>query len=239
VYLLAVLLAVSLTWNLPDPTPLIAVPLGLWAAVVAAFALLPAGLFARDRLIPPVPLRYTGMLRATYISGLVVALAWAERVLPAPVTGYFLLLWVVPLFTSFAFFMMLRQVVQHGNADRGRLTNTRAFRVNPAVRFAVFPFGQDDHLAHHLYVTVPHYRLRALHRLLTEYPEYREAVVVDGCFRGRGDRPAVLDVLGPAHAGRGAEPHVENEVLDVAAFEDREAIERDGELSRRGAPAAG
>lgn len=30
--------------------------------------------------------------------------------------------------TSFPFFMALRQVIQHGNGDRGRLSNTRVFR---------------------------------------------------------------------------------------------------------------
>jgi hypothetical protein len=129
-------------------------------------------------------------------------------------------------------------VVQHGNADRGKLTNTRTFMVNRVINFAVFPIGQDYHLPHHLYVTVPHYRLRALHELLMQYPEYLgEAVVVEGYFFPRVRppvNPTVLDVVGPAHAPLGHVPHIENEVLDVGDFEDRAAIEREGELSRGG-----
>ena len=30
------------------------------------------------------------------------------------------------------------------------------------IRFAVFPMGQDYHLPHHMFCTVPHYRLRDL-----------------------------------------------------------------------------
>jgi fatty acid desaturase len=236
---LLVLVTLLLTWNRPDPTPLAAISLGLWLGVLAAFAVLPARSYMRNRLTPPVPLRYTGMLRATHTVGLLVALAWAERLLAAPVSAYFLLLWVAPLFTSFTFFMLLRQVVQHGNADRGRLTNTRTFCVNPLINFAVFPHGQEYHLAHHLFVTIPHYRLKTLHALLTDYPEYRErGVVVEGYFfpPARPPKgPTVLEVVGPAHAGGRTEVHIENEVLEVGAFEDREAIEREGELSHRGA----
>jgi len=35
----------------------------------------------------------------------------------APAAVYYFLLWVVPLLTSFSFFMILRQLVQHGNGD--------------------------------------------------------------------------------------------------------------------------
>ena len=61
------------------------------------------------------------------------------------------LLWVVPLFTSFAFFMILRQLVQHGNGGRGWVNNTRTFLVGRSIRFAVFPMGQDYHLPHHMF----------------------------------------------------------------------------------------
>jgi fatty acid desaturase len=176
------------------------------------------------------------MLRVTFITLVFVSLAWLERLTPAPATMYYVLLWLLPLFTSFAFFMMLRQVVQHGNADRGKLTNTRTFLVNRAINFAVFPIGQEYHLPHHLYVTIPHYRLKALHELLMEYPEYRdEAVVVEGYFFPKERppvNPTVLDVVGPAYAATGHAAHIENEVLEVGNFQDRSEIEREGERSR-------
>ena len=140
----------------------------------------------------------------------------------------------MPIFTSFAFFMILRQIVQHGNGGRGWLTNTRVFLLRPLIRFSVFPIGQDYHLPHHLYATVPHYRLRRLHELLLDYPEYREqAVVVEGYFlppHTPQTRPTVLDVLGPAYAPRDLrEVHIDNTVLEDDVVEEKAEI-----LPRRG-----
>ena len=101
----------------------------------------------------------------------------------APAWTYYGHLWVLPLFTTFPLFMIMRQWVQHGNADRGRYTNTRVFLVNPFIRYAVFPFGMDYHLPHHIYASVPHYKLKDLHELLLQDPEYRDnGVVVEGYF---------------------------------------------------------
>ena len=53
--------------------------------------------------------------------------------------------------TSFMFFMYLRDVYQHSNADAGRLTNSRVFFTDPFTRWAVFVYGQDMHIPHHLF----------------------------------------------------------------------------------------
>src|ERR1700722_10082312 len=99
----------------------------------------------------------------------------------------------------FSFCMILRQVVQHGNAGSERLTKTRIFHVNRLIQLAVFPLGMDYHLPHHLFPMVPHYRLRKLHDLLMECEEYREhAVVVEGYFLPRErppQKPTVLDLM--------------------------------------------
>ena len=107
-----------------------------------------------------------------------------------PAWTYFALLWMVPLFTTFPLFMILRQWVQHGNADRGRYTNTRVFLVGPLVRYAVFPWGMDYHLPHHLMASVPHYNLKKLHEFMLRDPEYREkGVIVEGYFGRRHAGP--------------------------------------------------
>jgi fatty acid desaturase len=112
---------------------------------------------------------------------------------------YYFLLWLVPLGTSFSFFMILRQVVQHGNADMERLTNTRIFLVGQLIRWSVFPLGMDYHLPHHMFPMVPHYRLKQLHELLLETESYRkQAVVVDGYFFHHEHppvHPTVLDLM--------------------------------------------
>ena len=134
--------------------------------------------------------------------------------------------------------MILRQLVQHGNGGRGWLTNTRVFVLRPFIRFSVFPIGQDYHLPHHLFATVPHYRLRKLHEVLMEYPEYRqEAVVVEGYFlppHTPQTRPTVLDVLGPDYAPRDRrEVHIDNTVLEDDEVEEKAEILREGELEKR------
>ncbi len=134
--------------------------------------------------------------------------------------------------------MILRQLVQHGNGGRGWLTNTRVFLLRPFIRFSVFPIGQDYHLPHHLFATVPHYRLRKLHEVLMEYPEYRQAaVVVEGYFlppHSPQVRPTVLDVLGPDYAPRDRrEVHIDNSVLEDDVVEEKAEILREGELEKR------
>jgi hypothetical protein len=134
--------------------------------------------------------------------------------------------------------MILRQWVQHGNGDRGWLTNTRIFFVNRFIHFSVFPLGQDYHLPHHVYATVPHYRLARLHQFLLEYPEYREqAVEVHGYFISPEHpqiHPTVLDVLGAEYAAnefRGV--HIDNTVLEDCVVEEKNVILEEGKQEQR------
>src|SRR6201999_3908541 len=98
---------------------------------------------------------------------------------------YFSLLWLVPMTSSFMFFMFLRDVYQHSNADDGRLTNSRVFFTDPFTRWAVFVYGQDMHIPHPLFPAIPHYRLRDLHDLLRQdHGAYRQLVIeTHGTFR--------------------------------------------------------
>ncbi|MEA3210681.1 MAG: hypothetical protein QOE70_3738 [Chthoniobacter sp.] len=208
-----------------------------WLAVLPAAGFLgiagvllavPRDRYPVSRLRPLFSARAVLISRVAHATLLGAAIAWTQRLTGAPAWIYFFLLWIVPLFTSFSFFMILRQLIQHGNGDRGRLTNTRVFHVNPLLRYAVFPFGMDYHLPHHLHANVPHYRLHQLHALLLQSAEYREkGTVVDGYFLPRDPRrPTVVEVLGPAHAKRGAEVFIDESVLEeprAGAQESRQA----------------
>ncbi len=112
-------------------------------------------------------------------------------------TLYFFLLWVVPVGTSFMFFMLLRDIYQHTNADDGRFTHSRVFFCDPLTQWAVFVHGQGLHIPHHLFPAVPHYRLGELHDLLKRrHVNYSEQVVeCHGTFSNEGGYPTVLDVL--------------------------------------------
>ena len=209
---------------------------GMWLAVTAVFLKLPDHKYQQSKLRPVIHARYMSPLRVGFITLLLTALAVATKRTGAPAVPYFLLLWVVPIFTAFAFFMILRQLVQHGNGGRGWINNTRTFLVAPLIRLAVFPFGQDYHLPHHMYATVPHYRLKRLHALLMQYPEYRdEALEVHGYFASPEKpqvHPTVVDVLGPEYAPRTAEVHIDAEAVSVAEFNDKEGLAKEVELSR-------
>jgi fatty acid desaturase len=226
---LAALLAGLVWW---ENRPLLAVlPVGVWLAALAFYALVPERYYQQTRLRPVLSIRWVTLQRVTFLTGLFWGLAWLSLLVTPWVVVWFFLLWVVPIFTSFSFFMILRQLVQHGNGDRGWLTNTRVFFVNRLLRFAIFPMGQDYHLPHHLFASVPHYRLRQLHEILMEYPEYRQqAVVVEGYFFPRQRppvHPTVLDVLGPAYAPRQPAPAW----IDHSVLEQDEVVER-AELMR-------
>jgi hypothetical protein len=97
--------------------------------------------------------------------------------------------------------------------------------------------GQDYHLPHHLFASIPHYRLRQLHRALLECEEYRaQAVVVEGYFLPRErppKHPTVVDVLGPAYHHRAVEVYIDNTVLEGVEVEDRDEILRQGEEEKK------
>jgi fatty acid desaturase len=225
----------GLVWH-ADPLPLALVPAGLWAAAVAFYAVIPGRMFHHTRVHPVLSMRTMTLMRISYITLLFCGIAWLSLLTPWA-AAFYLLLWVVPIFTSFSFFMILRQLVQHGNGDRGWLTNTRVFFVNRMISFAVFPLGQEYHLPHHVFASVPHYRLRELHEFLLQCEEYRaEVVEVEGYFlpfEMPPTKPTVLDVLGPRYQQRAAEVHIDNAVLEEEQVEELDEILKQGEEEKR------
>jgi fatty acid desaturase len=214
------------------------IPACLWLAVCLFYLVLPASKFHQSRVHPVISQRHATLLRITYITGVFTALAWITLLTGHWAALYYAVLWLVPLVTSFSFFMILRQWVQHGNADRGWLTNTRIFFVARFINFSVFPIGQDYHLPHHIFASVPHYRLRRLHECLLDYPEYREqAVEVHGYFVSPENppiHPTVLDILGPEYTAREFHGvHIDNSVLEDDEVEEKAEILREGEAEKQ------
>jgi fatty acid desaturase len=168
---------------LEQPVLLAVLPTGLLAAVLTFYAVVPNRLYRHSNLKPDVTPRVTTLARMSYLTGLFLALGWLSLLTGSPWGLYYGLLWVVPLLTTFSFYMLMRQIVQHGNATGDRFANTRVFLVALPIRWAVFPMGMDYHLPHHLFPLVPHYRLPELHALLLETEEYRQhGTVVEGYF---------------------------------------------------------
>ena len=208
------------------------------------YACLPDRLFLGSRLHPPISPRLTNSLRVSFICGIWGLLGSAAVAFSNPwVPFYYLALWVVPLFTTFSLFMILRQVVQHGNGGFGWISNTRVFEVNPLFRLAVFPMGQDYHLPHHLFASVPHYRLRALHAFLMNYPEYRRnAVEVHGYFESPESpkvHPTVVEVLGSQWEPGWQKRHIDDTVLENVEMDDIDTVlAESNRLRHEGAPQA-
>ncbi len=220
-----------------DTILLAIVPACMYVAIMAFYAAIPTTMYHQSRVHPVISMRVMTLMRMTYITALFNGLAWLSLTSVPPAALLFVLLWAVPIFTSFSFFMILRQLVQHGNGGRGWLTNTRVFFVNPLINFAVFPMGQDYHLPHHIFASVPHYRLKQLHDLLTQCAEYREqAVVVEGYFmpyEKPATKPTVLEVVGPAYHRRADEVFIDNAVLEGEEVDEKDEILQQGEDEKR------
>lgn len=205
-------------------------------AIVAYYALVPEGAFPQSRLNPVISHRATAIGRMLFMALMYGGLTLAEYATGAPAWGYFGLFWLLPLFSTFPMFMILREWVQHGNADRGRYTNSRVFLVNPLLRYAVFPFGMDYHLPHHIMAGVPHYNLKDLHELLIEKDaQYAaNARVVEGWSGrwGKKKNPSIIDVLGPGYTPSGNPVFVDDATLEYADVNDKSAIEAQKQASR-------
>jgi fatty acid desaturase len=80
----------------------------------------------------------------------------------------YLMLWVLPLVTVLQVLLRLRAVAEHG-AVGDTSTPLHAARTTLApfwVRWLLFPYEMNYHIEHHLYPSVPHYRLAECHREL-------------------------------------------------------------------------
>lgn len=111
---------------------------------------------------------------------------------------YFRMLWLLPLLTGFPYFMLLRDAYQHANTDEGRYTNSRVMFPDAFSRWAIFMYGSDIHLTHHLHPGVPHYKLRRLHTSLKKRsaPYAAEVIETHGMFtRSRPDFPCLIETI--------------------------------------------
>ena len=138
-------------------------------AIVAYYLWLPSTAFPRTQLEPVISHRATAISRILYLA-MVYAVLATLQLAGYQVWRYFLVLWILPLFSTFTLFMMLRQWLQHGNTDRGRYTNSRVYLLNPLLNYCLFPSGQEYHLTHHVQASVPHFNLKKLHEVLLNDP---------------------------------------------------------------------
>jgi fatty acid desaturase len=206
-YLVAMIAVIGYLSHFGTVAQFVVAPVALMAVACAAIAALPGDWFFRSDLKPVYSSKVTSVMRLGWLTALETVLAGSFFITGFEWGVYFWLFWVLPLFTSFPYYMLLRDLYQHANADDGKLTNSRVIFCNPIMRWAMFIYGQDVHLTHHLYPAVPHYNLPALHNLLVENNvEYAEHVVeCHGMFWNNNGQLTMLDVVEKSTCEPGAE----------------------------------
>lgn len=97
------------------------------------------------------------------------------------------LLWVGAWFTTHHLVIRLRSIAEHAMVPdpTDPMRNTRTTLASPLERLLVAPNYVNYHLEHHLVMTVPHYHLPRMHRML------RERGVLDGACVERGYGPVL------------------------------------------------
>ncbi len=78
----------------------------------------------------------------------------------------YLVLWILPLATVVQAILRLRAIAEHGATTdfSSPLTAARTNILPGWLEWLVFPHHVNYHIEHHLYASVPHYHLPALHR---------------------------------------------------------------------------
>ena len=91
-----------------------------------------------------------------------LAFAWAGYLVE------YLVLWVLPLVTVVQAILRLRAIAEHGaTTDFSSPLTAARTNIAPAwLEWLIFPHQVNYHIEHHLYASVPHYNLPALHREL-------------------------------------------------------------------------
>lgn len=110
--------------------------------------------------------------------------------------GWLYWLWLGTYLTVFSVIIRIRAIAEHActservGASEDPFANTRTTKANFLARMTVAPLCVNYHLEHHLLMTVPYYKLPAMHRMLDE-----RGVLSDGQIAG-----GYLEVLRQASA---------------------------------------
>ena len=82
--------------------------------------------------------------------------------------------WTLPSLTILNVIFRIRTTAEHLGLDQGAdLSQSRTIKINFFEKLILAPCNVNYHLEHHLFPTVPHYRLTDLHRLLNQAEAYR------------------------------------------------------------------
>ena len=117
------------------------------------------------------------VIRITVMHAVAVAVfAWSGNLLA------YLLLWIVPLYTVTVACYRLRSVAEHSGIgpqserySRDVIDNLRTTRTTTGSglsQYLLIPYNVSYHIEHHMFPSIPTFRLRGLHRKLRTNPVY-------------------------------------------------------------------
>jgi fatty acid desaturase len=88
----------------------------------------------------------------------------------------FAIYWLIPLFTWLVMIMRVRSIAEHSAIENGDMfyAQTRTTHAGMIERLFLAPKNVNYHLEHHVFPSVPFYRLPKLHALLLSKPGFRE-----------------------------------------------------------------
>ena len=121
--------------------------------------------------------------RAALMRGLVVNIAMLGVM---TILGYawLYLLWLAALIFVYPAVIRIRQIAEHAAvpdlSSDNPLHNTRTTIAHPLVRLLLCPHQVNFHVEHHLYASVPIYRLHALHEELKRRGEFEGIPITEG-----------------------------------------------------------
>lgn len=108
----------------------------------------------------------------------------------------FAIYWLVPYFFMLPVFMRIRSIAEHFALPlEHELNGTRNVLCSRFERFFVVPHHAALHADHHLYPSVPFYRLPELHRELNEIAAYRANIYQNTSYLGSSRSSVVSDLL--------------------------------------------
>lgn len=100
----------------------------------------------------------------------------------------FLLLWLLPALTLGFAFIRMRTIGEHlGLPGRHELDSTRHIDGTWLERLTICPLNINYHIAHHMFPSVPYYRLPELQGLLLQDPVFRSRAYLKRSYLGMKD----------------------------------------------------
>lgn len=139
--------------------------------------------FRMDRTFAEGSGTFTGKPQTMEIRRMFVGMVITNAVLAGLLTGAgypaLYLLWVGAYLTTHHLVIRIRSIAEHSMVDdpADPLRNSRTTEAGWITRLVLAPTYVNYHLEHHLMMTVPHYNLPRMHRLLRERGVVRESMV--------------------------------------------------------------